>query len=282
MSAAEIRTAGARRRPAVARRRRRAGLPRWALVAVAVAVPLLLLAWWWAASAASTNTFFPPLATILQRFQALWLFDHFASDVLPSVGNLALSFLLASVIGVALGTALGLVRPLAWLLDPVIHFWRAIPPVALVPIFVALFGFGTETRIASITLAALFPTLISAVDGVRSVDPTLLDVTRGYRLRRWERVLLVTLPAASPRILSGMQVSLQVAFIVMIASEMLGSSVGIGAMTLLAQQSFAIADMWAGILLLGVIGFAANALFDLFRRWVLAWYIHSQRLGRLS
>ncbi len=76
--------------------------------------------------------------------------------------------------------------------------------------------------------------------------------------------------------------SLQVAFIVMIASEMLGSSQGIGAMTLLAQQSFMTADMWAGILLLGVIGFLVNILFSLLRRRVLSWYIGSRRLARAS
>ena len=87
----------------------------------------------------------------------------------------------------------------------------------------------------------------------------------------------VPLPAAGPRILSGMQVSLIAAFVVMIASEMLGSSNGLGARTLVAQQSFAIPDMWGGILVLGVIGYASTALFTLFRRWVLRWYIASQQ-----
>jgi ABC-type nitrate/sulfonate/bicarbonate transport system permease component len=66
----------------------------------------------------------------------------------------------------------------------------------------------------------------------------------------------------------------------MIASEMLGPSQGIGAMTLLAKQSFLIADMWSGIILLGIIGFIANMLFELGRRWLLAWYIGSRRLAR--
>ncbi len=118
------------------------------------------------------------------------------------------------------------------------------------------------------------------IDGVRAVDPVLKMVVRAYRMPLPTRVALVTLPAASPRILSGMQVSLVTAFIVMIASEMLGSSSGLGAATLLAQQSFAIADMWAGILLLGVIGYATSALFGLLRRGVLRWYIAAQQMGR--
>ncbi|MBN9178667.1 MAG: ABC transporter permease [Microbacterium sp.] len=261
-------------------RRRTARAPRGMLVAIEVLVPLLLLAAWWIGSARSTNAFLPPLQTILQRLGQMAQTPVFWTNVGSSVGNLALSFALASAIGVGIGTVFGLVRPIAWFVDPVVHFFRAIPPVALVPIFVALLGFGNETRILSITLAALFPTLIATIDGVRSVDPVLGMVTRVYRFQWPTRVALVVLPAASPRILSGMQVSLMTAFIVMIASEMLGSSTGLGAATLLAQQSFAIADMWAGILLLGVIGYAASALFGLFRKWILRWYIAAQQIGR--
>ncbi|WP_079580516.1 ABC transporter permease [Paenarthrobacter nicotinovorans] len=249
---------------------------------IGVAAPVLLLVAWWFLSADSTDPFFPPLQTILVRFQELWLFEHFQSDVLLSLGNLFLGFVIAAAAGIALGFITALVAPVRWMLDPLIHFLRGIPPVALVPIFISLIGFGTQMRITSIALAALFPTMIATVDGIRSFSNDLLDVSRVYRLTRKERVLKVLLPAATPQIFSGLQVSLQVAFIVMIASEMLGSSQGIGAMTLLAQQSFMTADMWAGILLLGVIGFLVNILFSLLRRRVLSWYIGSRRLARAS
>lgn len=249
---------------------------------IGVAAPVLLLVAWWFLSADSTDPFFPPLQTILVRFQELWLFEHFQSDVLLSLGNLFLGFVIAAAAGIALGFITALVAPVRWMLDPLIHFLRGIPPVALVPIFISLIGFGTQMRVTSIALAALFPTMIATVDGIRSVSNDLLDVSRVYRLTRKERVLKVLLPAAAPQIFSGLQVSLQVAFIVMIASEMLGSSQGIGAMTLLAQQSFMTADMWAGILLLGVIGFLVNILFSLLRRRVLSWYIGSRRLARAS
>ncbi|GAB3264283.1 ABC transporter permease [Arthrobacter pigmenti] len=249
-------------------------------VALGVGTPILLLGLWWVVSAGSTNTFFPPLSDILVRFQQLWLFEHFASDVLPSLRNLLIGYALATVVGIGLGFVLALIRPAQWILDPVIHFFRSIPPVALIPIFITLIGFGVEMRLTTIALAAVFPTLIATVDGLRSVDPALKDVSAVYRLSRFERVVRVYLPAAGPQIAAGMQVSLQVAFVVMIASEMLGSSQGIGAMTLIAQQSFMIANMWAGILLLGVIGFAANLLFDAVRNRVLAWYIGARKQAR--
>ena len=264
-------------RTKAARRPGRTGTPRWVLIGAEVLVPIVLLGLWWLASANSTNTFFPPLQVILERLVQLVQTPAFLVDVGSSVGNLLLSFVLASIIGVLLGAALGLVPALAWFVEPTIHFFRAIPPVALVPIFVSLIGFGNETRILAITLAALFPVLISTMDGIRGTEPTLAMVSRVYRIGWFDRLVSVTLPAASPRILSGMQVSLITAFVVMIASEMLGSSTGLGAATLLAQQSFAIADMWVGILVLGVIGYATTAVFTLFRRRVLRWYLASQQ-----
>lgn len=264
-------------RTKVARRTGRTTTPRWVLVGVEIAVPIVLLALWWVASANSTNPFFPPLQLILERLVQLVQTPAFLVDIASSLGNLLLSFVLACLIGVLLGAALGLLPLLAWLVEPAIHFFRAIPPVALVPIFVSLIGFGNETRILAITLAAVFPVLISTIDGIRGAEPTLGMVSRVYRLGWLDRLFSVTLPAASPRILSGMQVSLITAFVVMIASEMLGSSTGLGAATLLAQQSFAIADMWVGILVLGVIGYTTTAVFTLFRRRVLRWYIASQQ-----
>lgn len=252
------------------------------LVLLGVASPLALLAAWWTFSESSTNSFFPPLSLILQRFADLWLFEHFASDVLLSMGNLFSGFLIGIAAGVVIGFVLAMIPPVRWMFEPTIHFFRGIPPVAMIPIVITLIGFGTEMRVANIALAAFFPTLIATMDGIRGIDGSLKDVCSVYRLTRSERMLRVYLPAAGPQIFSGLQVSLQVSFVVMIASEMLGSSQGIGAMTLLAQQSFMSADMWAGILLLGVIGFLVNIGFELLKGRVLRWYIGSRRLERAA
>jgi len=259
---------------------RRPRIGRRGLVAIEIAVPIVLIAVWWIASADSTNPFFPPLAKIATRFQELWIFAHLVTDILPSLANLLAGFVIGGTIGIILGVGLGMVRVLNDLFAPVLNFWRSIPPVALVPIFVALMGFGNEVRIITITIAALFPTLISTIDGMRALDPQLRDVARVYRLSWSERLFSVYLPAASPRIASGLQVSLQVAFIVMIASEMLGATYGIGALTLLAQQTFAISDMWAGIILLGILGYVVNLLFNVLRDRVLRWYVRSQQIGK--
>lgn len=247
------------------------------LLTLEIGVPILLLLAWWFGSLNSTNPFFPPLRDILVEFQRLWLFDKFASDVLPSVGNFVLAYLIACAVGISLGILLGLIRPLFWILDPIVQFVRSIPAVALLPIFIATMGFGNEVRVFAIALASLFPVLISTIDGVRATEPLLLETAQVYRLTRWEQLRGIYIPAASPQIFAGALVSLQVAFIVMITSEMMGSARGIGALTLLAQGSFDVKGMWAGIVLLGVLGYLANLLFTVTRRRALAWYLGAQK-----
>ena len=252
-------------------------LTNWTL---GIGTPLLLIAAWGVSSQGSTNTFFPPLGMILERFQALWLFDHFGSDVMLSLRNLVIGYALATVIGVGLGFVTALVPVVRWALDPADPFLPRYPAG----------GAGADLHLADRVRDRNATGQHHA--GGRVPHP---DRHRGRHPRRGphaqgrqpglpahphRKAGQVYLPAAGPQIASGMQVSLQVAFIVMIASEMLGSSQGIGAMTLLAQQSFMTSDMWAGILLLGVVGFGANLVFDVIKNKVLAWYVGSRRLAR--
>lgn len=243
---------------------------------IQIAVPVLLVLLWWVWSDRNSSAFFPPLRDILAEFQALWLFDHFFSDVVPSLIILSIGFSIAVVLGVLTGLLFALLPPLAELFSPAIHLYRAIPSVAVVPVFISLFGFGDEVRLMIIVLAAFPPTWIATMDGVRAVEPQLLDMAHVYRIPAIKRVLGIQLPGALPQIFSGIQVSLQFSFVVLIATEMLGASRGIGAMTILAQQSFMSVSMWAGILLLGIIGFGANFILELIRKPLLRWYDQSR------
>jgi ABC-type nitrate/sulfonate/bicarbonate transport system permease component len=250
------------------------------LVALELWLPVVVLLAWWVWSAGAAEPFFPPLHDILTRFREMWLFDQFVSDVLPSLRNMVVGFAIASVVGIAVGLVLARVRILREAFEPLMHFVRATPGVALVPIFILLLGFGPSMKISIIATAAVFPTIIATMDGVRSADPVLLDISRAYQLTRRQRITQVLLPSAGPQIFAGLQVSLQVAFVVMIASEMLGSTEGIGALTLLAQQSFAVTDMWSGIVLLGLLGYLVNLLFLLARARVLHWYDGARKAAK--
>ena len=249
------------------------GAARWlgGLVISAV-VPAIILVAWWLASADSTSPFFPPLSSIVENFRETWLSDHVRSDVVPSLRRMAAGYLLAVVAGVAFGVLLGRVRTLDRAFQPTIQFLRAIPATGLVPIAIVLLGIGDAPKIWLICFVCVFPILLNTIDGVRASEPVLLDVARSFALTARQRVLLIEVPTAAPRIFAGMRISLAIAFIMMVVSEMVGATNGIGYVTLNAQQSFQVPLMWSGMLLLGILGAALNALFVIIERRILRWH----------
>jgi ABC-type nitrate/sulfonate/bicarbonate transport system permease component len=117
------------------------------------------------------------------------------------------------------------------------------------------------------------------MQGVRATDATLLDTAAVFQLSPGQTLWRVRLPSAMPIVFSGLQIGLQIAFVVTIASEYLGSGFGIGAFTLIASDSFLILDAWTGVLLMGLLGYAINIVFDGVERISLRWYFGQKKLA---
>lgn len=234
-------------------------------------LPVLLVAVWWYASADSTNIYFPPLATILEIFQRDWLTARALDDLVPSLTKLVLGFLLAAFGGVALGTLLGLSPRMRSALEPIMQFLRSLPPPVLLPIGLLVFGITGAMNVFIIVFGAIWPTVLNTADGVRSLSPELRDMARSYRLSFPQRLFAVVLPNAAPQIFSGLRVTLQLSIILIVVSEMVAAVDGVGFYVLNSQQTFAVAETWAGTLLLGVIGYLTTLVFLLAQRRVLAW-----------
>ena len=248
----------------------RGRLADWAL---ALLLPVLLLAAYdlWARSAG--DFFFPPLSEIGATFADEWLFTRIPTDLLPSLGRMLAGYALAIAVGVALGALLGFSRTLATALDPVLQFLRALPPPALIPVALLVFGAGDSAKIFLVALGAVWPVLLNTVDGVRGVDRTALDMARSYRVPAHARLTRLVLPAALPRIFAGARTALGIAIILMVVSELVGADNGVGYFVQLAQRGFDIPEMWAGTVLLGLIGFGFNAMFVAVERRVLHWHL---------
>jgi ABC-type nitrate/sulfonate/bicarbonate transport system permease component len=232
-----------------------------------VIVPLALLALWAVWSAGSETFYYPPLTEILETFGETWVFERVGSDVVPSLLRLAAGYAIAVVIAVAVGIPLGLNATARRAAAPIVEFLRAIPPPALLPLAIVVVGVGNSMKVLIIAFVCLWPILLNTIDGIRGIDPTLNDTARVYGLSR-----LATLPAAAPQIFAGMRTSLSLAVIMMVISEMVASTNGIGFFVLQSQRSFAIPEMWSGILLLGILGYTLNLLFTAVERRVLAWH----------
>lgn len=243
-----------------------------------VALPAALLAGWWVLTADSTSFFSPPLATILGTFDDTWFSQPFGEsrfmhDVLPSVGRLLAGYLVALVAGIALGVAIGLSRALRAFCEPVLEFFRAIPPPVMVPILMLFLGIGTSMRIVVIATGCLWPILLNTIEGVRGIDPVLRDTARAYRLSRVSTVRHLVIRAASPQIVTGARQALSVGIILMVISEMFTARDGLGFTVVSFQRSFAIPEMWSGVILLGVTGLLLSLVFKAVTGAVLAWYL---------
>lgn len=249
-------------------------------IGLLLALPVVLVLVWWFATAGSTDPYVPPLREILTTFPDTWTLDRLRSDVLPSVVRLAIGYLAAVVAGIGVGVAVGSSRPLRHVLEPVLEFFRAVPPPVLVPVLMLFAGIGDTMKVLVIVSGCIWPVLLNTVEGVRAVDEVLRDTARCYGLTRAGRLRHLLLPAASPQIVAGMRQALSLGIILMVISEMFAASQGIGFTIVQFQRGFAISEMWTGIILLGILGVLIALLFSVFERRALAWYLGLRRTQR--
>lgn len=236
---------------------RRAWPVLWSLI---LPITIVVAYQWWSSHA--HNPYFPTIPEMVESFAETWIGPGFVDNVVPSLFNLARGYVIGLALGVLGGVALGRTVWLRRAADPVIAFFLTLPTVALLPLFLIVFGIGTMLQISSIAIAVFFYVLVTTADAIRTIEPMLLDVSSSFRVRGWRRLVFVLVPSAVPQILSAARVTLSFAILVMVVSEMIGTSRGIGVVTLLAQQDFDYRQMWAGMLLLAILGVGLNAAFS--------------------
>ncbi|WP_125775434.1 ABC transporter permease [Antribacter gilvus] len=259
----------------------------WRIV-LALLLPAVLVTVWWFASADSTDPQVPPLATVLDKFPTVWFAGDdlgsslFVETVGQSVSRVLIGYAIAMVIGIVLGVLIGTFRPLRDFCEPVLEFFRAIPPPILTPILMLFMGIDHALKISLIVVGALWPILLNTIEGVRGIDPVLKDTARAYGLGPVRRLFSLTLPGASPQIYTGGRQALSIALIMMVIGEMFAAFDGIGSAIAQFQATFSTASMWSAVLILGCIGSVLALIFGAVERVGLTWYrgyLRSQRGG---
>jgi ABC-type nitrate/sulfonate/bicarbonate transport system permease component len=233
----------------------------------------LILVLWWVLSADSTSTFFPPLKNIVQSLYDTWIVGEARSDLYSSLKHFGIGYAIAGVLGIGVGALLWKFQRVGHAVTPVLYFIYVIPTAALLPAIVAIMGIGSSMKITIVVLAAIWPTMLNTLDGMRGIDPIKLDTAKVLHMSPLRTVRTVVLPGAMPQIMAGLRHSLQIAVIMMVVSELIASTEGIGFFILEAQQRFAITTMWTGIIVLALVGSVLTFLFIAVERVVLAWYI---------
>ena len=189
-----------------------------------------------------------------------------------SLFRVAAGFLIAAVVGIALGALMARVPAIESALDPLIELFRPVSPLALFPLFILWFGIGEVSKILIIAFACSFPIILNTYAGVRGIDPTFFKASLSLGASPWEVMRTVVLPGSLPHVFTGLRLGWGIAFIVIVAAEMIGAVRGIGYMVLESQQTFRIPRVFGAIVVIGFLGFVTDLGFRHLRGRLLPWY----------
>jgi NitT/TauT family transport system permease protein len=232
------------------------------------AIVIFLLLWEFAPRLGLINrTFLPPFSEIVVKGVQYAAAGKLLPQVLVSVERAAGGFGLGVLTAIPLGILLGWYRPLEAYLNPLLQLLRQTNPVSLFPAFILFFGIGYATNVAIIFWVVVWPILLGTINGVRQTDPALVKYARSVGLPDARIFAKVVLPSAVPSIITGMRLAATYSFLMLVVSEMVGASSGLGYLIVNAQYLLSVHLLYVGVIVLALLGIASNwALVALERR----------------
>jgi NitT/TauT family transport system permease protein/sulfonate transport system permease protein len=237
-------------------------------------VPILLLLSAWEAGCRLgwfDSNIFPPPSAILSALVDLAEAGLLWHDVFASVTRVCIGFSIAAAVAITLGLGLGIWPRAAAYVNPIIELIRPISVLAWIPLAILWFGLGDRSAWFIIFLGSFFPIFTNTYLGVRSVAPIHLRVAQCFGAGRWLFARRVLLPSALPFIIAGLRVGLGVGWTCVIAAELIAATSGLGYMIQLARTMIETEKVMAGMIVIGVIGFAMNAAMLWLERRLIPW-----------
>lgn len=218
--------------------------------------------------------FFPPPSMIARGLIAVFASGELAAQTSHTLQSVLAGWAIAMAIGVVLGLLLGASPTLRSYSMSSVEILRPIPGIAFLPVALLLFGFSTRMELFVIVLPVLWPILVGTMSGVMAVSSKLHDVGHTLRLSRFDIVRKILLPAAAPIIFVGAKISLTLSLVLAIIAEMIGNPQGLGYAIVSAQQAMRPDEMFAYILIVGIIGVIINKIATFASQWVPALSVH--------
>lgn len=236
-------------------------------------VLLVVIGLWWLISDRQwvSKVFLPTPGAALSSLLEGLRDGELGEQTLATLRRMLEGWLLACLAGVLLGALVGTSPSARAWLQPMLEFIRPLPASAVLPLAISMFGFGPNMVLFVVAFGAMWPVLLSTLHGFAHVEYRLREVASALQMSRISFVWKIGLPSAMPDILAGMRLSMTVSLIVAVVGEMIGSQSGLGQAILHAARSFRASDLFAGIVLLGAIGFAANAVLATAEKRLLVW-----------
>lgn len=244
---------------------------------ISIATSLVLLFLWWLATSQQwiKPLFLPSPGTVIERF-ALLVTDGFADSTLLDHSQASLyrvfsALFLACVTAIPIGILMATNDVFKGVLDPIIEFYRPLPPLAYLPLMIIWLGIGETAKIMLIFLAIFAPICLSTRAGVRSVDREKILAASSLGASKLQIILHIVIPGALPEILTGIRVGIGFGWTTLVAAEMVAATAGLGFMVLNAKDFLATDVVITGIFVIGFIAYGFDLFMRLLETWLVPW-----------
>ena len=245
---------------------------RWQRV-LRIASPFLLLLLWEALSRFGIldRRFFPPPSEVMGTAHQMLQDGSLVKAVLDSLRRLAIGYTSGAVLGIAVGLWLGLSSWSRALFEPWLIVTYPVPKLAIYPLLVLIVGLGEAPIVILLAIAIFYVVAINLIAGVLAIRPVILDVGRDCNASFLQLVRTIALPAAMPHIFTGLEISMGIGYIVLVAAEFVGARSGLGSVIWSSWQLFDVAPMYVAIVTISVLGYASVMLLRLAADWMMPW-----------
>ena len=213
----------------------------------------------------------PTPAQIAEKFWTSLIHGELLLDMYMSTQRVFIGVLLGTVCAVPVGFLLGWYRTLRQFVDPLVNFFRALPPIALIPLVIVYFGIGETAKVVILFYASFFSSAIVMYEGISQINPLYTRVARTLGASDWEIFKKVIIPLSVPHTLTALRVSLGVGWATLVAAELIAAQTGLGALIENAASYFKITTIYMGIICIGFIALLMDYGLRLLTRRMLSW-----------
>jgi ABC-type nitrate/sulfonate/bicarbonate transport system permease component len=232
----------------------------------------LLLVWELAARFGFIDTrFFPAPSSVISTLIEMLGTGELVTHTAISLQRLAYGTIIGALPALVLGIAMGLNRPIRALLDPIIAATYPVPKSAILPLALLIFGLGEGSKIFMVAVGVFFPLVINTTTGVLEINKIYLDVGRNYKASRWNTFWTIALPGALPVIMTGLKLGIGIGLVLIAVAEMVGAKSGLGYLIWSAWSTFAVEQMYVGLFVIALIGFALTFALNEIQRIIIPW-----------
>lgn len=247
----------------------------WALMITSIFLPLCL---WWLTTAIGTidPTFLPSPGNVISAFQRLWSTGELQKDTVASLWRVSIGFGLAALISIPVGVMMGSFASIRALLEPIFGLMRYMPAPAFIPLLILYLGIGEEPKITLIFIGTFFFNSLMVMDTVKFVPKDLIEATYLLGGNRLQTLLQVIFPHVAPGILDACRINLAAAWQLVIVSELIAATEGLGRRISVAGRFLKTDEIFVGLIVIGVIGLSFDLLFQYLLRVTCRWSIQKR------